>query len=462
MSFVLSREDFTRSRLFSALPLFLVLWGSCLVFILCGTFFVKIQLQEVEKKDVENRLQYFLSKTTVFSRNLDIFELGNDVTVLQGLTFVRLVKGREQLLLTENESRQVDFKGIANVDPTSSGVWVNINDRRGVGNWTIVSKRYENNVIIQAGKEQGEIRKIYERVVFWGFVAASISFPLTFFLALLSLKKGMVPINTATTEIAKILSEPGSSGLLQENGGSLGKLYEQINGILTQNRKLIKEMQYSLDNVAHDLRTPMTRLRSIAEYGLQADADPVRLADALSDCLEESERVLAMLNIMMSVAEAESGTMPLQKDSFDVADSINSIISLYEYIAEEKDITVVSNLENGVEYYGDKTRLCQVWGNLLDNSIKYGKQGGMVKISSRVKGDGVEVIFEDDGMGISENEIERIWERLYRGDRSRSQQGLGLGLNYVRAVVEAHSGIVSVSSALGEGARFQIDLVGVN
>lgn len=459
MSFDRGRK-FRKSQFFSALPGCLLLWGGVVVCIASATLFIKVQLQKVEKNDVENRLQYFLSRTTVLSGNFDIFKHDNQLKVLQGLTFVRFVRGQEQLLLTENEKNQVDFKGIANVNPGSSAVWAAIDDHNKAGNWTIVSRNYENNIIIQAGKDYPKIRKIYERIVFAGLLVTLLSLPLTYLLALFSVKRGVAPIGKAQKEIAKILAEPGSHGLLKKEDGHLGELYGQINGILLQNRKLINEMQLSLDNVAHDLRTPMTRLRSIAEYGLQGDADPKRLAEALSDCLEESERVLAMLNIMMSVAEAESGTMPLKKENFDLEESLESIISLYEYVAEEKDIRVVSQLKEGITYFGDKTRLCQVWGNLLDNSIKYGKQGGEVRIETFQKGEGIKVIFEDDGMGISESEIERIWERLYRGDRSRTQQGLGLGLNYVRAVVEAHSGIVSVTSTLGEGARFEVWLVG--
>ena len=99
-----------------------------------------------------------------------------------------------------------------------------------------------------------------------------------------------------------------------------------------------------------------------------------------------------------------------------------------------------------------------MWANLLDNAIKYGREGGWVKISARVDGSYGVVVFEDNGIGISENEQGRIWERLYRGDRSRSQKGLGLGLNYVRAVLEAHNGTISVRSVLHEGSRFEVRL----
>ncbi len=459
MFFALTKGDLSLSRFHRALPIFMVLSFFCFIFLYAVTITIKHQLQEAERSDVQARLQYYLQRTTLFSHNFDILEHNRNVIFLQGLSFIRLVKGEEQVLFTENDTTNMDFEGVASVDTHASGVWVSLENPEKQGDWTIVSEKYDNGVIVQAGKEHGDIRKIYSKIVSISFFAAFFSLPVILLLALRSVKEGVIPIRKAREEISTILSEQNSSSLLPDCRGELGRFYKQINGLLLQNRKLIHEMQLSLDNVAHDLRTPMTRLRSVAEYGLQADTDPKRLSESLSDCLEESERVLSMLNIMMSVAEAESGTMPLQKETFDVAKSIESVLSLYEYIAEEKDIAVLADLEPDLTYYGDRTRITQVWANLLDNGLKYGTSGGYVRIKAREMEGKVSVVFQDNGMGISGSEIGRIWERLYRGDRSRSQQGLGLGLNYVRAVVEAHGGEVSVISELGEGTCFEVQLL---
>jgi signal transduction histidine kinase len=313
--------------------------------------------------------------------------------------------------------------------------------------------------MVQVGKDGRASYQLFGEMVQSTFMIVLASVVFLWPLSLYFIKLSLSPLIVTKDKIADLASY-SKTELLPEKGSGpeLDNLYKQINSLLQQNRHLVSEMQQSLDNVAHDLRTPMTRLRSVAEYGLQADGDTVRLQEALSDCLEESERVLAMLKIMMSVAEAESGTMRLDKEPCDLLESLAQVVTLYEYVAEEKNVEVVLQEFPAVMLEFDRTRISQVWANLLDNAIKYGRDGGWVKIYVSHSKEMVQISFEDNGMGISPIEQEKIWERLYRGDRSRSQKGLGLGLNYVQAVVAAHGGEVSVHSDLNYGSCFQVRL----
>lgn len=150
--------------------------------------------------------------------------------------------------------------------------------------------------------------------------------------------------------------------------------------------------------------------------------------------------------------------MRLELQSVNVLETLEDVIGLYQYVAEEAGITIRCEGEPDIMIQADKTRLSQVWANLLDNAIKYSEESGTVDIHASTRGQQVLVTFGDNGMGISESEIDRIWERLYRGDRSRTKQGLGLGLNYVKAVVEAHDGEALVSSTILEGSCFEVHL----
>jgi signal transduction histidine kinase len=173
--------------------------------------------------------------------------------------------------------------------------------------------------------------------------------------------------------------------------------------------------------------------------------------------MEESERVLSMLRTLMDISAAEAGAMRLEREDVKLEAIARQVLDTYQLVADERGVRVVSSLEP-VSVVGDASRLRQLVANLVDNAIKYTEPGGLVEIRTRTSGDHAEIEVKDTGIGIPERDLAHVFERLYRGDRSRSQPGLGLGLSFVKAICEAHGGTVTVESSPNEGATFTVRL----
>lgn len=246
------------------------------------------------------------------------------------------------------------------------------------------------------------------------------------------------------------------------DGDVISELGRTSNNLLERIEVLIRGMRAALDTVAHDLRTPVARLRSRAEAALAADADGDVSRDALADVVEEADRVSSLLTTLMDISEAETGVMRLDRAAVDVAAVASETIELYEDVAEQKGVTLTSEVPEALLAWADRPRLRQVLANVVDNAIKYTLTGGHVTIRGRASDAGVAIEVVDTGAGIAPEHLPRIWDRLYRADGTGTERGLGLGLSLVKAVVEAHGGRAEVSSVPGQGTTLTIVLPRAN
>ncbi len=271
--------------------------------------------------------------------------------------------------------------------------------------------------------------------------------------------RGIRPLKSLAETVRSIIETGDVGARVQPTSATdeIGVLVAEFNEMLGRIDTLIAGMRESLDNVAHDLRTPLTRLRGIAELAIQSE-NPESCRDALGTCLEETEQIQVMLKTLMDISEAETGAMRLTLATVSLREVVGQVVDLYEFLAEEKDISISTDIPDELILTADRVRLKQVLANLLDNAVKYTPDRGTVSVTASVRGQSVVIEVRDSGAGIADEDLPRIFERLYRADKSRSQRGLGLGLSLVRAVIRAHHGEVEVRSVYGQGTTFTVEL----
>jgi signal transduction histidine kinase len=275
-------------------------------------------------------------------------------------------------------------------------------------------------------------------------------------------QSAMSPIRRLTSAVNQIIrtGRTDTRVPLAGTGDALDELTSLFNTMLDKIEGLVTAMRGALDNVSHDLRTPLTRLRGTAEMALAAPPDAERCRDALAETIEEADRVLVMLTTLMDISEAESGVMKLDRAPVALVEIVERAVDLYRDVADAKGVTLAAagGGAGGPTVTADRTRLEQVAANLIDNAIKYTTRGGRVEVEVGRDGGAAWLRVRDTGPGITPDELPRIWERLFRGDSSRAERGLGLGLSLVKAIVETHGGEVSVESEPGRGSTFIVTL----
>jgi signal transduction histidine kinase len=230
---------------------------------------------------------------------------------------------------------------------------------------------------------------------------------------------------------------------LQGTGDEFDLLAANLNRMLDEIERLMTAMREVTDDVAHDLKTPLSRLRARLELALLGPADAASARDAIRAAIDEADHMLATFNALLQIAEAEAGGGSSRAEIIDIGEAARSTAEFYEPAAEERGFTLVVATEPGVEIRGDRHLMVQALANLLDNALKYAGGG---KLAVRAFRDGERAVLEvaDRGPGIPVADRDTVFDRFVRLEPSRSTPGNGLGLSLVRAVVRRHHGVISL------------------
>ena len=294
---------------------------------------------------------------------------------------------------------------------------------------------------------------------------AAIAFPALVVLAALGgyliTRRAFKPVRNILQTVDEI-SADGDLSRRIETGDSPDSSRDEIyhltsafNGMFDNLQRAFEKEKRFTSDVSHELRTPLSVIISQSDYALEDEEYRKKSLEVIN---REAKRMAGLVNRLLTLARSDAGRLRPEREKVDMSDMCETVAWQQEGIAAEKGIAIETQIEEGVFVYGDETMLIRVILNLMDNAIKYGKKNGHVKLKLRIDNGQVCCEVEDDGIGIRPEDMPRIWERFYRVEGSRSEEGSGLGLAMVEAMVKAHGGQIDAESAYGEGSRFTVRL----
>jgi signal transduction histidine kinase len=249
---------------------------------------------------------------------------------------------------------------------------------------------------------------------------------------------------------------PGREGLEIEN------LALSFNKMLDWIKLLINELIVVTDNIAHDLRSPITRIRVVAETSLSQTKDIYKFREMAGIIIEECDRLVELINTMLEISQTDAGVLKHSNEIVDIEQLVGDAYDIFKPVAEDTGIRLTMEAESPLAVSGETARLQRVVANILDNAIKNTDTDGQVTISAKAADSKISIEIRDTGRGIAEKDLPHIFERFYRGEKSRSTPGNGLGLSLARSIIQAHGGDISATSSPGHGSTFTILLPSVS
>ena len=235
------------------------------------------------------------------------------------------------------------------------------------------------------------------------------------------------------------------------SGDEFDRLSESLNAMLGRIEKLNEGLRQVSDNIAHDLKTPLTRLRNKAEAALARKGTSQR--GALEEIIGESDQLIRTFNALLMISRVEAGSAAAEMSEVDLSQIVSDCVELYEPVVEDVGLQLQADVEPGMVISGNRELVGQALGNLLDNAIKYaeGATDPLIKVSLGRRSGKVVLSVADHGPGVPEDKREEVVKRFVRLDESRSKPGTGLGLSLVEAVMEMHHGTLELAATDADG-----------
>ncbi|MBT7954183.1 MAG: HAMP domain-containing protein [Rhodospirillaceae bacterium] len=379
------------------------------------------------------------------------------VTGLAAIVRERSRNERQSLYLLIDPRRTAlagNLNGWPDVE-TQEGGWLDFPYQRPIGGKVETHQARGRHLLLGQGYQLLVGRDTHERLRIEKIMRRSLTWAVVLTLAL-GLVGGLMMSRNFLRRIEAInrTSRDIMAGDLQQRipvsggGDELDRLADNLNDMLEQIERLVLGMRQVTENIAHDLRSPLNRLRSRLEVTLMGEASEVEYRDALLQTIDEASDLLETFNALLNIAQAESGQLEADSKDFNLSALVRNMAELYEPVAEEKSMTLTSDVARGITVYGNKHLMSQALANLLDNAVKYTPEGGNLTLVLRETANRPELIVADSGPGIPAADREQALDRFVRLEASRNSPGSGLGLSLVRAVAQLHCADIELDDNL--------------
>ena len=307
--------------------------------------------------------------------------------------------------------------------------------------------RLDRGYFLLAGRDMYELESIRVTVVqtvAWGFA-------LTMVLALVGgvlVSRGRIRrVSVINHAISDVVAGDLTRRIPTEaTGDDIEQLTNNLNRMLAELEEQVDAVQRVSDNIAHDLRTPLARLRTRLELLRESETEPGQSRYELAErAVGEADGLLATFNALLRIARIEAGRRRQEFSGVDITRLIHDVAELYGPLLDEAGVRLDTHPESGLTVVGDRDLLFQAVANLTDNVLKHVPSGGSVALTSRCSASGVDIVVADNGPGVPAAERTRVLERFYRLDASRTKPGAGLGLSLVNAVAKLHDATLSLT-----------------
>jgi heavy metal sensor kinase len=319
----------------------------------------------------------------------------------------------------------------------------------------------QQKYLVEVGGSAKPIKSVLRRFLVSLLIGLFVVLALAIWGGFWVMKWALAPVKIITTTAQEITSHHLDKRLpVVETGDEIASLSKTLNQMICRLDESFQSINRFTADASHELRTPLTIIRAELETSLLDKSLSNHVRETVYSLVEETEHLSKIVECLLSLSRLDAGSAQMEHVRLNLADLVSTTTDQMAPLADEKHVTLTSRAQGLVEVEGDRVRLKQVVVNLLDNAIKYTPEGGRVTVGVNVSDRGAQVEISDTGPGISDRDLQHVFERFFRADRIRlgTIEGVGLGLSIVQSICIAHGGVVKAENHANGGCRLIVKL----